>query len=349
MSKLTRHKGSTLIELLVAMTITLVMVIAATYIYLGTRETQQAIERTSSATETATFAAQLIGQDLLNAGYYPAVSPPQSARFPGIQYMEKYPPSTWTPPGNSKPYKSGIFGCDGAKFNFVTATCNPTVAGSPDSIVINYFSYDPYNFGRFAGSARDCTGASILNDTANTVRANNSPVDKPTIYDKNLPPGLPLFISNRYALNMTTVQTDQKAESTMSLACSGNGRSPFGINDSAAYQPILLGLEDIQFVYGLQTPDTNSAPTRFFTATELEAMPLPLGETVSIWNLVTAVRVCVLSKTLAGPAKVSGSTTNQQTYLDCNDTAITPTATDKSIRRRHVQVFGLRNKLNQFY
>lgn len=58
-----RQKGLTLIEMMVAMAISLVIVIAAAYVYLGSRESQRAIDRSSNSQETGAFVLQMIGRE----------------------------------------------------------------------------------------------------------------------------------------------------------------------------------------------------------------------------------------------------------------------------------------------
>ena len=71
-----RQRGLTLIELLVAMAISLVIVVAAAYVFLASREAQRAIDRNSGSRETGAFVIQTIGRELMNAGFYPATMVP---------------------------------------------------------------------------------------------------------------------------------------------------------------------------------------------------------------------------------------------------------------------------------
>ena len=71
-----RQAGLTLIELLVAMTISMVIVVAAAYVYLASRESQRAIDRNSTSRETGVYVMQLLGREIMNAGFYPATVAP---------------------------------------------------------------------------------------------------------------------------------------------------------------------------------------------------------------------------------------------------------------------------------
>jgi type IV pilus assembly protein PilW len=349
------QRGTTLIELLVAMSITLFLVIAAAYVYLGTRETQRAIERSSSSVETGTFALQTVGRDILNAGFYPSTMPPIAPLFPQMRSADGYPPATgipvrttdWVSPAPA--YLTAIFGCEGSKFNHVTATCGATVAGEPDSIVINYFTNEAQAFAGGTGQRRDCTGSDVGGDPTNAVRKLNTPVPSPTAINANLAPQSPLFVSNRYGLNATTMEIEGKSVSTQSLACSGNGSSTFGIANTTAYQPLLAGIDDLQFTYGVFNSEVSRAPERFYTATEVAALLNKSIDGVSMtpWARVSAVRVCVMTRTLGGIPKIADKVDSERSYLDCTDQTVTQPATDQSLHKRYIQVFGVRNRLNQ--
>jgi type IV pilus assembly protein PilW len=356
-----RQRGLSLLELLIALGLTMVMVTAAGYVYLGTRETQRALESSSSSAETGAFALQLIGRDVMNAGFYPGTMPSISVNLPRMHAADTYPPAVanparptdWQPPAAA--YNTPVFGCEGAKFDHVTGTCPAAVTGAPDSIVINYFTNESIEFGGTVGQRRDCTGADVgpadltKGDPSNGVRRLNTPASAPTAVNADLPPQRPLFVSNRYALNATDLQVDGQAVATQSLACGGNGKSKFGTADTTAYQPLLAGINDLQLTYGLFNSSATRAPDRFYTATEVNALATQTidGVAMAPWARVVAVRICLITKTLSGPAKIADKAGALRSYLNCADTAITPAATDTSIYKRHVQVFAIRNRLNQ--
>ncbi len=354
---LRRQRGVTLIELMVTMAITMFLVAAAAYVYLGTRETQRAIDRNSSNIDTGTFAMQLIGQEIMKAGYYPAnISRGLTADegFPKITY---YPPTrlaentaqqtdwiplTTTPLGV---YLSGLFGCDGAKFLPATGACDKTIAGAPDSIVINYFTNDNLGAGSNVGDRTDCAGNPVSNDPSNDNRVNTN---------TNAPPLQPLFVSNRFGLNATDIEIDKQAVSTLSLACNGNGVKAATNN----YQPLLPGIKDMRFTYGVfaVTADTGSrTPEKFYTATQvsgLNSVNVDNGMLVvptPPWSRVSAVRVCILVQSQGGNPKISDGAGAERTYADCNGGTVTQPASDRSLYRRFEQVFVLRNRMNVAY
>lgn len=369
MQKNSRHQiGLTLVELLVAMTISMVIVVAAAYVYLASRESQRAIDRNSTSRETGVYVMQLLGREIMNAGFYPAtVAPfPPDATQQGM--YDTYPPlpydpravTDWQNPATNWPptaFKSGIYGCSGGRFNVADSTCPTVSATAADTIVINYFTSDTKPMGTSTGRRMDCTGADVASQTggdpSNTERKKNTggapPTTPHTTADPALPPQLPVFVSNRFTLSALKMSVDQQDINTQSLACSGNGKSPHGTPDSTAYQPIMPGLEDLKFTYGVYDSADTLTPARFYTATEVNSLPtLDInGVSLTAWQRVTAVRVCVLARTLGGNTRIADKTASPRKYLDCSDTSKNQPAGDTITR--YVEVFGLRNGLKQYY
>ena len=349
--RLSRQRGLTLVELMVAVAITMFVVAAAGYVYLATRETQRSVERISGSAETGAFAIQLLGRDLMNAGAYPTTMPPVTATFPTRQQFDTYPPTVgvppratdWISPGTA--YLTPVFGCEGAQFNPSTGTCGTTVAGAPDSLVINYFTSDPLD--AFSGQRRDCTGADVADDPTNAKRKLNTGGVPPTGVDNNLAPQLPLFASNRYVLSAVQQQQVEGATvSTRSLMCAGNGAA-----DPSVFQPIISGIEDMQFTYGVYSTDATRAPERFYTATEMAGLSTVTidGTPLTPWARVVAIRVCLMTQTLGASPKIADKAGSQRTYTNCSDQVITQAATDMSLHQRHIEVFSLRNRMNQTF
>ncbi|ABM56286.1 PilW family protein [Verminephrobacter eiseniae] len=346
------QQGLSLVELLVAMTISLVVMIAAAYVYLSARESQRAIDRTGSSRETGAFVMQMLGHEIRNAGFYPATVAPIFSD-PAQQGMyDTYPPlpsdprvaTDWQNPAEGWPpaaFQAGIFGCDGGEFNVTTSTCPTVDADAADTLVINYFTSDTKTMGSNAGQRWDCTGHDVApgeagagGDPSNDVRKKNSNGSPPTQTNEAIPPQLPVFVSNRFTLRDVRVADQFQEIGTKSLVCSGNGKSPHGATDETAYQSIIAGLEDLQFAYGIH----NGTSMQFHTATQID------GNAPLLWRNVTVVRVCLLTRTLGGNTRLPGA---PSTYRDCNGAEKDHPAGDTITR--HVEEFGLRNNMKQYY
>lgn len=353
-TSLRRQAGVTLIELMVTMAITLFLVAAAAYVYLATRETQRAIDGNSGNTEVGTFALQLIGEQIMMAGYYPANISRVLTADESFPKVSGFPPtaivgnnasavSDWVAPITTPTdiYKSGIFGCDNAAFLPASGKCD-TTPGVGDSIVINYFTND--NLGSNTGHRMDCTGSNIDKDPSNADRRN--------LANPEAPPLQPLFVSNRFAIKRSNAEIDKQAVVTYSLSCNGNGIAAA----TDTYQPLLAGIEDLKITYGVfaVSADTLSRTAqKFYTADEVNALQKVAidtgmgGEPVALspWARVSAVRVCIVAKSQVAGVK-QGVAANR-TYVDCSGT--TRTVTDTSLHKRFIQVFVVRNKMNQVY
>lgn len=344
-----REVGVTLVELMVAMAISLLVVAAAALIYLNTTKSQRASERQSESRETGVFVLQLLGRDILNAGFYPASFSPEIGDVTQTGMYDTYPPlqseprrsTDWQDITNNWPpaaYMTGIYGCDGGKFNVATATCPSTVdSNQSDSIVINYFTADGMGL---TGSKKDCTGSDVGEDPSNQFRINDG-------NKEGLAPKLPLFVSNRYALSDLKSYVDGSDVSTKSLGCSGNGGNKFG--EVSIYQPIIFGLKDMRFRYGVFSEEKTMSVNKFYSATEVSGMGKEKinGQLMDGWQRVIAVRVCVLTETQGGGTRLEDAAGKIATYVDCND-EIKNLPVGQSIHR-FVQVFGVRNNLKQSY
>lgn len=345
----TYQRGFTLVELLVSIVITMFVIAAAGYVYVNTRNTQRAIESNSASVETGTFAMQLIGRDVLNAGAYPATMPPVSPAFPTRRQFDNYPPivgippraTDWSSPGPA--YDAPIFGCDSAPFDPIKGTCGTAVPGDPDSLVINYFTSDPAD--AFSGQRNDCTGADVNNHPSNAKRKLNKGGPPATTEDLGLAPQLPLFGSNRYQLVKSKSVVDGVSRDTRSLACAGSGAT-----DQSEYRPMLSGIEDMQLTYGVYDTANTRAPTQYYTATEMKALPtVPIdGIPLAPWARVVSVRVCLMTKTLTA-AKIGDEAGHERTYVDCQGATVTQKREDMAVYRRHDEVFSLRNRMNQTF
>ncbi len=370
-----RQRGLTMVELLIALAISLVLVLAATYVFLATRQSDRALERTSDAQETGVYVLQLLGREIANAGYYPATrapivgnaSDPADKDITQVGMIDTYPPlqhiprrpTDWMNTGAGWPpaaFMTSIYGCDNASFDTASSTCGATAAGMGDTIVINSFTSDIASGTTSGiGSRYDCTGAIVDKDENGATDARkkntggNPPLVPHTSENASLPPQSPLFVSNRYAMKPVKIAMDQSDLTSNSLACSGNGSAAHGKTVTTAYQPIVSGLTDLKFSYGVYADDKSLVPARFYTATEVGALSAVLvnGQSLNGWQRVSAVRVCVLTQTLGGGTRLADKAGAPRTYRDCSDTEKNQPA--GSTITRYTQVFGLRNALKQTF
>ncbi len=339
-----KPRGMSLIELMVAMGLSLVIVGAAAYLYLATRENQSKLDQAAGASEVGNYVLRLVGRDLGNAGFYPAAH--AELALPNV--LNGYTNVTGRPA-----YNQGIFGCDGAPFNFTTGTCDlpvpapPGAPPPPDTLVIGYFTSDV--FSGQGGQRQDCEGFDVALGTVNASRGGVAVAAAPLVA-----PTLPLFAANHYTLQSaamatnasTTMTFEGRAVTTRSLLCKGL------VSGAAAdYSRIISGLDDFQVLYGVSgTPAAadQSPPVEFMSAdlVDSEGTLDVDGVILAPWRRVVAVRVCVVSRTYESANAVSSG---PQQWQDCAGVTQTATATDRSLRKTYTQVFSVRNHLNAAY
>ena len=308
-------RGLTVIELMVALVIGLVISIVASAVYLGTRSATVATQSVSDQNETGQLALDLLGREIKKAGFFPAqFGSAAQPLLPGSFVNTKDP---------TKPaFDQGVFGCEGAAFDPSGKVCGAAAAGAPDGLVINYMSAPEFGDDAAVGNHRDCNRATASSDAANAaaVAANR-----------------PLFVSNRFSLVSTSyTAASGRAIDTFSLACHGNGD-----DTAAAATPHLAGVEDLVLSYGVWGTSNQQTPNRYYTATEVGALPVVDGQTP--WQRVSSIRVCLVVRTPDAVRLGEGSTA--RTFTNCRDVVETLADTDRTLKRRFERVFAARNNL----
>lgn len=321
-----KELGLTLVELMVSLVISLAIGLAAASAYIGARNTAATMSSVSTVNETAKLILDMVGREIQMAGYYPAImsNGTASTNLMGGFSNTKNPAVT--------AYNQGLFGCDGARFNPVTGTCPAATANQPDSIVTNYFGMPELDSATTFSSGYDCLRQIADNDPNNAAQ---------------IAAGRPRFISNRFGIvsNSYSVQGPNQTSrtvTTMSLACNGNGQA----TESTTYQPIFDGLVDMVFRYGVNSGTGSLSPETYYTAAQVNALPTQAGKTS--WQRVSAVKVCLLTRTTENSRTQDASGVNR-TYADCRGNTVSYTATDRTIYKRFERIFAVRNNLNGVY
>lgn len=338
--------GVTLVELMVTIAINLVLVLAATLLYLNTRNTQKAVDERGAVFESGQLALDLLGREIGNAAFYPAVSvePETIGAAPGSNVLWSHDLVT-TQSMTSVPaaYRHGVFGCSGQRFDVGANGCaahnNSTGPAGSDALVVSYFTNDASSLDR--GQRADCTYADVANSTLNANRERvpgGAAGTTAAAGSLGVAPDAPLLVVNRYQLVPRQFQVDGAAVNTYSLACSGNGRA------DGAYQELIRGVEQFVVRYGVMD-DATLRPNRFLTASQVTA----LGDTTSIdgviypaWRRVVSVRVCLLVRSTSGSALRTGANGQAAAITDCSGSSYTPP--NGAQVRRFEQVFSVKNR-----
>lgn len=325
---LKKLKGFTLVELMVSLSISLVVVIAASYAYLGTRESQRTLREKAYAFESAKFALDVIGRDIENAGFYPAIRSETGAETPHAMTVENYiNPLPASPP---TAFNAPIFGCQAERFLPASQVCAAhSTTVDADALVINYYTNDAA--GLDIGNRADCLRQDAANEEATNnqtehVRRHSAHATTAMAERPFLIPQHPLFVSNRYTLIANTLQIEGQSINTFSLACHGNGQT----TPDNTYVSLIPGVDQLRFYFLVKT----GTSSRFRRADAVGAD----------WPDVIAVRVCLLARSLQS-ARLQGRTS--YTLTDCDDT--THAYTDGVERRVFSQLFALNNQLHDTF
>lgn len=350
------QSGVTLVELMVTIAINLVLVLAATLLYLNTRSTQREVNERSAVHETGQFAMGLLARDINSAGFYPAAAiekPNATSALPtdGVRFTYDTAAASM---GLTGPYANGVFGCTGQSFDPKTRACagSDKMPEGSDALVLSYFTEDAFSLG--AGQRADCTRTDVIKDATvamNDQRAtylsnmsgsgagsdgggDNKGATKLTA-DQVKPdlgplPDAPLLVINAYELiNDTLVLDDGREVPSSTLTCWGNG--------GRSRQPLVQGVEQFVVTYGLAS-DASRRPVRYVSADVVGTQSANIdGELQRGWQLVTSIRVCMLVRSARSTALGDAPD-----VTDCRGEAVSR-ANGVQVQRFE-QVFSVKNR-----
>lgn len=342
-----QQRGVTLVELMVTIAINLVLVLAATLLYLNTRTTQKEVMERSAVYETGQFAMGLLARDITTAGFYPASSnePPALNGVPNSNVRFTHD-SVAQNMGLPEAFAHGVFGCNGQEFDVATRSCknSSNIVSGSDALVVSYFTEDAFSLN--AGQRADCTRTDVIGDKTiakNDVRATyltgtgggGDGDEEEVSADKVKPdvgplPDAPLMVINAYALvpGTMTLENGQQVN-TGTLTCWGNG---WGKREQ-----LVQGVDQFVVTYGLMNDDSRR-PVRYVTAENVATNSAEInGELMSGWQLVTTVRVCMLVR--SPQATVQRDST---AVTDCRGNSVS--RQDGFQVRRFEQVFSIKNR-----
>jgi len=251
------QRGRTLLELLIALAIGLVIMLALGTVYLGTSSTTRQSVSVNRMSEDAAIAFKLIGDDLRMAGF----SRPRALTLPGGPIIDGV---KLTAPDRAFT-GAAVRGCDHGFANPAVAFENLTCAGDTDKPAAVAI--------RFEG------------DVVNTVAINDNPSD---CLNREVTDTLTSVLGPYHLVESRFAASSGGSSGTPELSCGGNGSATF------AAQPLVQFVEDIQMRYGITSASqVRRDVVRYVTAAEIDA----LGGTVDRdWSRVVNVRICLVMR-----------------------------------------------------
>lgn len=218
--------GRTLVELMVAMTISFIIMLGIIGVYVGSHQSYRTTDDKSRLDEDARLALHQMAQSIRMAGYGSLISakPLDPEKGPMSDFMSPQQKTSYL----GAPRLEAIVGCSG-KFNDPKAVPAACVADTTrDSLIIRY-KVDLENANLTAASLpTDCLGQAIIID--------------------------PAVVENRYYI------ASNAATSASELYCAGNGgTSSVATSFASSPQPIAENVVAMQLTYGFDSDGDQSA------------------------------------------------------------------------------------------
>lgn len=296
--------GRTLLELMIAITIGLVILLALGTVYLGTTSTSRQSNTISRMSEDAAIAFNLVGGSLRAGGS----SPPRVLVLPGGAIigsaLVEAPDRNFT--------GASVRGCDhgfttaSAKGPFENLACNG--GGTDPAAVAIRFEGDEWNTVPVGGKPSDCLQNAVQSQADSAI----DPALQYTLVDSRF------FIA-------------ASGDGTPELKCAGNGGTGAAVFNP---EPLLEFIEGVQLRYGVADDGVSRDVRQYATAAEVDA--LGGGSVDANWSRVINIRVCMVMRSQARDQAGSGN------YIDCDGVSVA--SADGFARRSFTSVYALRNR-----
>ena len=325
-------RGFSLVELMVALTLGLIISIAAISAYVGASSASKVADAQTRMNEDAQAALSLIAQQLRMAGNNPkranrvegSTTTLSSLRNPMYLPTPTYAGFSLSPGTFTLSGFRFVRGCDGAFSNLTAAadidslTCAGTTTTLPDSIAITYEA-DQYNtIPTSGGTPTDCLGGSLPVITASMpVVSGTGTVTSSVTYYK---------ADNRFYIGTSSAIVNP------SLYCKGNG--------TPSPQPMVENVEDMQITYGtLNTTGTSTGVAGYLEANEITSVAnlAALANDAARWKKVITARICIVVR--SETTVVSDASSAK--YLNCQGSLVA--SPDLRLRKAYSTTVELRN------
>lgn len=287
----THQQGVTLVELMVAMAISLLITLAAIGALIVTRQGFTAVDASSQLRDNGRFAADLLQRLGGQAGYLNALYVMEEARLYGGDSIKVA--------GKANNPESSVMGANNAKWDegtdFEWGKTTTSDSGSSDILVF-----------RFLPSADFTDGSG--NRQTGMIACDGNPIN-----DYN-----PTDINDR-AISVLYVSVGSDGEPSL-MCAHGRRNGSGGVTDA---QPLIQGVENFQVLYGVDrvTPNTATAdatgtqeakddavPDRYLRADELTVSG-NAEATNANWRRVRSIRIGMVLRGPAGSATDSSAQT----------------------------------------
>ena len=316
------NRGLTLVELMVAMVIGLVIVLAAVAAFTATRRSATTVDAASQLRDDSRFAMDVIQRLAVQTG------------FEDLPFV-------------SRPYLGSISTYQG-KNGINPSTLKPAVYGYNNAVPS---TTDPLNTATARTSGSLGYGSDVLILQYGTVKVTDTTTDGSMISCDGAAPTSP---AGDRAVSILYVNTSSGGEPA--LMCMKRNDSTGTFSTPA---PLLKGVESFQVLYGVDKVVANTAPTGNVDSVPdsyLRADQMTVtgndAATLTNWRRVRSLRIGLVLRGPPGSAQSSESQTLYplgSNYESTSDPGSKFTATDSRLRQVVTFTVQLRNCQNQGY
>ena len=315
--------GFTLVELMVAMAIASVLLVALAAMFVNTSAARGEMDKASRQIETGRYAMQILADEMAHAGYYGALANPPSLPVTVTSLPDPCDFAVATVQGSvaiplqgyvGKPTSAALgISCIDAAAGYKPNTAVIVVKRADTSIAATAATAGFYNI-QTSGCAGDAVRYILDSPSATfNLHANGSPGCLPLT-------GAPAATITPIYSRIFYISTCSNASCTASGHDSIPTLKRIDLTPTAMSAPVALvdGIEDMQFEYGIDTAAADGTPDSY-TATPSFAN----------WSNVMAVRAHILARNI----DATPGYTDVKTYTLGAATPYTPTGADVHYRR----------------
>lgn len=298
--------GRTLIEVMIALTLGLVILLAITSLFVTNKQTYRTSDDKTRLDEEGYLALNLIAFNVRMAGYgslTSALTHNDSSKPLPLPAVYTNLSGAGLAPGvvDTGAAQNVIFGCANGFSDSSSAVAACAPGTTSDAFLVRYV-IDARNANLTAGGVpTDCLGAGVVATAAPT----------------------PFFIVENRFFSQISPTTG-----VPELYCQGNGNTLAGANFANPAQPITENVEQLKISYGVSTIGGQSID-RSMTADVM----IPAD-----WQNVISAKICLVVRSAN-----NNITTKAQTYRDCSNAVVV--APDRRLRGVFSSTITLRNRI----
>ncbi len=339
-----KNCGFTLVELMVAITISLIILAAVSSLFVNSKTTYTTQDRLSRLQENGRFAMQFISRDLRLAGYTGCLN---KLILNDTYFNQLNPPSGGVPPsstpdiplvGSDSTVIGGTtYAIDSVTISFASpaseATLNVNMSFATDPITIASTSVTGIAKGDIV-MVSDCSTADLFQVTDISTSGSVTTIQHVQGASNPAPGNSSNSLSKPYSTTAKIIKFNTR-QYFVNTGASGNP-ALFRADNGGAAQEMVDGIENIQILYGEDT----DVPVNSLTPTDGVPNIYHNASSVTNMKMVTSARVGILARTV----NQKGAETDHGTYdIDGDGTNDVIDPNDQNMRRVFRNTVLLRN------